>query len=957
MMALMVPTYSSNMISADIHGAAFVRAALLLAVLWLAPLSLLGQDSGGGDMTVNSPPYAQYVGLPAQKINIEIQACPWCTIETTNLAHDLISLEKGEPFSLERYALTLEELELSKRFEEILTAVQPEEGGVAMSFYLTPAWVVRDIRVSGHAPLFKTDVLKAMSISPGDALLPDAFKAQAGLIADLYRREGFVDPQVSLYAEKDAGNGSAVLVVRVKPGRYYTLHRLTVHGNTAVTTAEIKSRMRSWRSSFFIRADGRYRSDEIRQDIKDLTSLYRQRGYAECRIDLKTQPDPQKATVEAEIAIVEGPHYEVRISGNERFWSSTLKKDLVLFKDGNLNRQGIRRSITNIKNRYRLAGYQFTTVDALEEKITLQGRVTRKLTFAVNEGPCAKKIGLRFTGNTAYPEKALRDLMQTGRGGLFKDDVFVPEILEEDLVNLRAQYLKEGYTDVQVDHTLEWSADQSSVVVTVAIVEGVRTMVSDIRFEGLSVIEGRNAEDALQLKKGQAFQEALLKQDEIALSHMIAAQGYPYVEIKARTLFNAEKTGVLIVFTVTQGKRVTMGRIYYQGNFATRKRPLAREILVNPGEAFSPQAMLKEQKNIRDMALFESVQFRTLGLKSKSDKVTLLVDMQETPPYYVQSGAGYTSDSGLFANARLGDRNLLGWGDDLWVGGEASQTGRNAQINLTQRRIFGTPATSTYALSYDRSEPFNQTFGTRIWTSSVNVLRELEKQHLRISLGLRYENRDEFVIEPTPQDEDTYDPRGIMVLSPSITYDTRDSIVRPHKGLIANVTTDVSKGLQNSLDNFLKYYLTLRTYWSPHQRLTLAWLARWNYIQTFGKESAIPQDQLFYSGGTMSVRGFEENMLRYDANKDPLGGRLTMVGSMEARFEATRNWEISLFYDTGAVRQTLSAGGSDDFRSSVGLGMRYITPIGPIGLLYGHKLRPKEGESNGRFHFSFGYTF
>jgi outer membrane protein insertion porin family len=596
-------------------------------------------------------------------------------------------------------------------------------------------------------------------------------------------------------------------------------------------------------------------------------------------------------------------------------------------------------------------------VDVLEEKITLQGHVTRKLTFAINEGPCTKKTALQFTGNAAFTEKALREVMQTGRGGLFKDAVFVPEILEEDLVGLRARYLKEGYTGVKIDHALEWSADKTSVTVTVAIVEGVRTTVSDIRFEGLTVIEAHDAEEALQLKKGQAFQEALLKQDEIALSHMIADQGYPYVETKARSVFNAERTGARIVFSITQGKRVTMGRIYYQGNFATRKRPLAREILVNPGEAFSPQAMLKEQKNIRDMGIFESVQFRTLGLKSQSDKVTLLVDMQETPPYYVQSGAGYTSDSGLFANARLGDRNLLGWGDDIWVGGEASQTGRNAQVNLTQRRIFGTPATSTYTVSYELSEPFNQTFGTRIWTSSVSVLRELEKQHLRISLGLRYENRDEFVIEPTPQDEDTYDPRGIMVLTPSITYDTRDSIVRPRKGLIANITTDVSKGLQNSLDNFLKYYLTLRTYWSPHERLTLAWMARWNYIQTFGKESTIPQDQLFYSGGTMSVRGFEENMLRYDANEDPLGGRLSMVGSMEARFEATSNWEISLFSDTGAVRRTLSPGGSEDFRSSVGLGMRYITPIGPIGVLYGHKLRPEEGESKGRFHFSFGYTF
>jgi len=939
------------------RGAIIAGLTALLIVLWLAPARLPAQELATGGPALTSSPYAQYVGATVKKINIEIQACPWCTVETATLARDLISLETGEPFSLERYALSLEELKMSKRFEEIVTAVERDEDGIAMSFYLTPAWVLRDIRIRGHAPLFKADVLKAMSLSPGDALLPAVFEDQARLIEELYRREGFIAPRVSLSADKDAGNGSAVLNVSVAPGRYYTLHRLTVSGNTAVTTAEIKSRMRSWRSSFFIRADGRYRSAEIEQDIKDLVGLYRQRGYAECRIELNVHPDPQQATVEAEIAIEEGPRYEVSFSGNERFWASTLKKDLVLFKDGNLNRQGIRKSIANIKNRYRLAGYQFTTVDVLEERITLQGRITRKLTFAINEGPCTRTIVFSFTGQKAFSEQALLSVMQTGRASLLRRAVFIPEILDEDLVNLRAMYLKEGYTDVRIDHALEWSADKTSVTVAVSIVEGVRTMVSGIRFEGLTVIEGHEALEALQLKVGSPFQEALLKQDEIALSHTIAAHGYPYVETKAQPVFNAERTGVRIVFAITEGKRVTMGRIYYQGNFATRKRPLAREIVVKPGEAFSPQAMLKGQKNIRTMGIFDSVQFRTLGLKSQSDKVTLLVDMQETPPYYIQSGTGYTSETGLFANARLGDRNLLGWGDDIWVGGAARPPGRNAKINLTQHRIFGTPATTSYAVSYDRSEPFNQTFGTTVWTSSVNVLREFERQRLKSSWGVRYEHRDEFIIEPAPQDEDTYDPRGILVLTPSLTYDTRDSIVRPHKGLIATATLDLSKGLQNSLDNFLKYYLTLRTYWSPHQRVTLAWLARWNYIETLGRESTIPQDQLFYSGGTMSVRGFEENMLRYDAKKDPLGGRLSMVGSMEVRFEATNDWELSLFYDTGAVRRTLSEGGSDNFRSAVGIGMRYITPIGPIGLLYGQKISPKEGEKSGRFHFSFGYTF
>ena len=129
------------------------------------------------------------------------------------------------------------------------------------------------------------------------------------------------------------------------------------------------------------------------------------------------------------------------------------------------------------------------------------------------------------------------------------------------------------------------------------------------------------------------------------------------------------------------------------------------------------------------------------------------------------------------------------------------------------------------------------------------------------------------------------------------------------------------------------------------------------YIYTFGKRSELPSDQLFYLGGTMDVRGYDENMLRYDAQENPIGGRLSVTGSMETRIEITRSWETALFIDTGSVRRALTEEGADTFRSSAGIGLRYITPIGPMGLLYGHKLNPEKDESQGRFHFSVGYTF
>jgi outer membrane protein insertion porin family len=488
----------------------------------------------------------------------------------------------------------------------------------------------------------------------------------------------------------------------------------------------------------------------------------------------------------------------------------------------------------------------------------------------------------------------------------------------------------------------------------------VRAIVSSVKILGLKTFPEKKALDVLQFKEGKPFRSDLIKSDETALSGLISENGYPYVRVKTEVVLSKENTEAAITYWVDEGQRMTMGNIYYRGNFKTRTSVIKKELGIEPGQPFSLKTMLEGQKNIRNMATFDSVQFKTFGIKEEQDRVTLLIDMEEIKPYYLQAATGYASDRGLYGNTRVGDRNLFGLNKDAWIGGELSQIGYLGGLGVTQQRIFDTPITNTNALSYEKKAAFNQIFGTSVWTSSCNFLR-VYKPHTTTSLGFRYEWRDQYLKDKSvtipPGDEDSYKPRGSLITTPFLSYDTRDSFVRPQKGFYSSYAVDISKGYQNSLDDFLKHYLNLRYYFSPLHRLTLAWLGRLGYIYTYGKKGRLPVDQLFYMGGTMDVRGYDENMLRYDTSRNPVGGRLSLVGSMEARIEVSHDWETALFYDTGAVRRALVDEGSDIFRSSVGIGLRYVTPIGPMGLLYGYKLNRKEGESPGRFHFSVGYTF
>jgi outer membrane protein insertion porin family len=105
------------------------------------------------------------------------------------------------------------------------------------------------------------------------------------------------------------------------------------------------------------------------------------------------------------------------------------------------------------------------------------------------------------------------------------------------------------------------------------------------------------------------------------------------------------------------------------------------------------------------------------------------------------------------------------------------------------------------------------------------------------------------------------------------------------------------------------------------------------------------------------VRGFEENLLRFDDEGNPVGGRLALLASLEARVDLGHDFELTGFVDTGSVRDAEVAAGGEDFRWSAGLGLQYVTPIGPIGVFYGHKLDRRESESAGQFHLSIGYAF
>jgi len=937
------------------------RFFIIVALVYLLPLlvepTFFGHASGkvGDHHRVASPEQ------DITRIVVKVRDHPVHEAELIELARNLIALREGDRFSPDLLHESVEALKLSKRFQEIHVDSEREKEGIAVLYYLKPFRLIKDVKIYGEFPLFEREILRVMTFYVGDVFIKDDLSKQATLITEVFRREGFVAPEVEVSAQEDPEDGNFVIYVRIEKGPYLSLQQLELKGNRAFSDMKLKSRMKTWRVSLVPGSSGRFIERDLNKDIKNLTQYYRKMGYPDVIIDHKIIGEPAATRVSVFITINEGARYEFEFVGNETFGEGTLRKDLILLKEGNRNDLGLRKSVKKIKNRYRMAGFLEAQV-TIEEKVATRTKETIRLVrFVIDEGPRSIVSSIQFRGNQLFDDAKLAKQMLIRVPGFREKGIFVPESLKEDVNAIKSLYRKHGYMDTEITKEVKLSPDKRNVEITLGIKENVQTLVDSVELTGITAISEQEAHKAIQMREGKPFRGYMIQSDENALSSLISKRGYPHVKVKGEVSISEDRSKSRLTYYVDEGPRVTMGHMYYTGNFETKKRILQREFQMAPGEPFSLEKMLQSQRNIRNLGILNSVRFRTIGLKEKREEVHLLVDIEEKKPYFIQAGGGYETDRGFYLRARAGDRNLFGTNKDAWVAGEVSQIGYRSELGITEPRLFSTRIAATFGMYSERREEFNQDFGTRSFGSSLGFSRKWIR-HVTTGLNFRFEQREQFrrdSIRDTAdfEDDDMFKPRSILVTTPSIRYDTRDSFIRPRKGILSSLSVDTSKGLRNSLDDFFKYRYDLRLYTTPLPRLTFAWLGRAGYIDPFGPAERIPDDQLFYLGGTSDIRGFRENMLRIDANGSPVGGRSMMAGSGEARIDLGSNVELTLFYDVGYVGNTYVESVSDDTRSSVGVGLRYVTPIGPIGFLYGIKLEPEEGESKGRLHFSVGYTF
>lgn len=941
-----------------------LRAAGILTAVGAACYTVSGNDSA--DSSRISTPRVIILGS-----GDSVQ-----TARARRLAHHALETA-GSPRDIMRNLRDLEQL------AALTTVGIDSAAGRIQSLTLKQLPILRKIRVTGQYPLFESDIYDAMTLHTGSPLTASAVDSQKSLIEELYRKQGFLSPRVetriirpsnSPGSNRDGRPEYRDLAVEISNDTFLRLHSLEMEGVNAFSPFRIRVLMNTWKSSLFPGSAGRYVDHVLREDLETLRRFFDEQHFHASRIEASVDTNPTFPTVRITLHVTEGPRYDVDFQGNDNLPDRVLRKHLDVTATPGISGAPPRVNLGKLRSVYRRKGYHAAAITVTDTPPPPDSGAlpVHKVTIAIDEGIRTTVGKLSISGAEHISPSRVRGEMRIDNAFIFREPPFVPEILEADLAAVRTLYANEGFTRTAVKAESEWGSDSSRVDIRIDITEGPRTIIDSLVFTNLTIMPEARARKVLSMREGDPFRAYTLRTEENALAAEIAERGYPHVKVVGGLRWSPDSSSVTIMYEILQGPAVTVADIFVTGNFKTRESALQRRFGLDPPCPFRLGRILKGQRKLRDADVFNSVSFSPLGLQRRDDTVALVLQLEEKKPYYAGGAVAFESEKGLAARVGGGDHNFLGRFKDLSGAVQVYRQpktplrllGIDGNIAYTDPAFFTTDFVFTLDLSAERRIEPNLNFGVHRFSLAGGVKRDL-RADLSTQFSSSYEQRNLFRINPDlpidTTDADVERLRDLITFNPSITADTRNSFVRPTRGALSTFAVEVLTGLRNDLDNLVRFRLDATAYASVLPRTGMAFMNRLGYAFSYAEDPSLPRDRLFFLGGTGSVRGYAENMLysERDERRDelvPAGGQAMVSASLELRIDLGFNLELPLFFDTGRLGVKLLSTDLSGFRSSVGTGLRYLTPIGPVGLVYGYKLRRRKGESSGRIHFSVGYT-
>lgn len=711
------------------------------------------------------------------------------------------------------------------------------------------------------------------------------------------------------------------------------------------------------------------------KSVSAIKSLYATGFFKDVRIEV--EGDVLIVLVEERPAIA-----AVEFSGVKEFDKEVLTKalkEIGLGESRIFDKALVDRAEQELKRQYLsrgLYGAQITsTVTPIE-----RNRVT--VNFAVEEGDVARIKQINIIGNKAFSDSDLRELINLTKPGWFtwytKSDQYSKQKLAGDIETLKSFYLNRGYIEMQVESTqVSIGQDKKDIYITININEGEKYTVSDVKIEGQMFGRDDEFKALLELKKGDVYAGEKLNQSIKKISERMGDFGYAFANVNANPEINREKKEVAFTILLDPGKRVYVRRINVAGNTKTRDEVVRREFRQFEDSWYDGNKIRLSRDRVDRLGYFKEVNIETPEVPGSIDQVDVNMSVVEKPTGNLLLGAGFSSSEKLTLTGSIQQANAFGTGNT--IGLDVNTSKRNRTIALSQTNPYFTDdgVSRSYDIFYRTTRPPLVNTGDYIVkTSGGNVKFGVpfsETDTVFFGVGIEHTKVETFKDVPgitnSPSKYFQYVAdfgNGVDATTTSFPLtaawqrDNRDSALAPSVGRYQRAN------LELAAFGGLKYYRAVyqHQYFQPIFRtITLALNGEADYGRGFGGKP-YPVFKNFYAGGIGSVRGYEGSSLgKRDAlTGDALGGSSRLIANAELQFpfpgsgnDRTLRWFT--FFDAGNVFEEGQKISVSDLRYSTGIGLSWISPIGPLKLSYGKALNAKTEDKKQSFQFQLGTGF
>ena len=981
-----------------------MRWTVILLTVVATSLSATAQTKAS-----NQPP--SYEGLKVG--SVEIAANPHVD---NALYRPLIVQQPGEPYSDNKIQMSVNALKATNAFSSVQLKVEPGEAGLKLTFVLEPAYYIGMLWFPGSTKYFTYARLLQVVNLPNETVFEKIqVQSSESALIDFFHSNGFFEAAVHTDVKLDDDNRLAHLTFHVDHGPHAHIGKVVITGSTPEEDRRLKGDLHSlWaRLTGALLEHGKpYSQKRIQSATAYLKKKLSKQHYPDSKVTLNP-PDyhPETNLADVSIQVDTGPLIYIRIVGAKLTWvpfqSGRLTKKLIsIYDEGSIDPDVIEESRRNLVDYFQRKGYFNAKVSTQHQ----QQNGTIILSFVVDEGAKFSVDQISFTENHHISSGDLAaQVTVKKKRWIISHGLYSQKQVEASAKNIENFYKDNGFEDAKV--TPQVTQKNKAIYITFNMAEGDRTTVASLQVKGNKSIPLNQLlfhKHTFELQEGKPFSPSRMANDRNHIAAKYLNLGFLNSEVK--TIVSRRKDDphqVDVTYDIIENQQIHISHVVYMGNRHTKLALIKQSAELAPEEPLSQGKLLQGESNLYDLGIFD---WSTVGprrpITTQNDEEAL-VKVHEAKRNSITYGFGFeimrrggniptgtiavpglpsinnTNVQKAFPNEKTfvsprgsieyTRRNMRGLGETAAVSLLLERLDQRALATYTDPHFRLSSWQALTSISAERNTE-NPLFAAQLEDASLQFQRFLDSKKTR-QLQLRYNFNHTILSQLIVPQLVLPEDRNVILsyISSTVIQDTRDKPLDAHRGIYSTVDFRLVPQSLGSSASFTRLF-TQYAFYKPVHGMVFANSFRLGLAAQYGG-SFVPTSERFFAGGGTTLRGFpldEAGPIRQvpfcppgqttncSLVPIPVGGDQLVIFNSELRYPIPlmNNLGGVVFYDGGNVYSHINFPEFlDNYTNTVGVGLRYETPIGPVRFDIGRNLNPVTGISATQFFITLGQAF